>query len=55
MGLDEQVGAVLGRCGLAFVPTNELEGRSAIALVELLKLPDEFFAEDMAKVNVFDK
>jgi hypothetical protein len=51
---------------LAFVPTKEVEGHSfnyrliyrewsAVALEELLKLPDSFFVEDMAKVNVFEK
>ncbi len=51
---------------LALVPTTELEGHffnyrliyrewSAVALEELLKLPDSFFVEDMAKVNVFEK
>ncbi|HEY7328051.1 MAG TPA: hypothetical protein VH592_10445 [Gemmataceae bacterium] len=51
---------------LAFVPTTELEGHSftyrllykawsAVALDELLKLPDLFFVEDIAKANVFEK
>jgi hypothetical protein len=51
---------------LAFVPTKELEGHSfeyrlvykewsAVALDELLKIPDSFFVEDMAKANVFEK
>jgi hypothetical protein len=51
---------------LAFVPTTELEGYgfeyrllykhwSAVALDELLKIPDSFFVEDMAKANVFEK